>query len=43
MVEWGDPEDTSLQKPTKIITIYKATIYENYLKTNRKDLPQLKI
>lgn len=38
-----DPELTSSHEHTKIITTYSATIYENDLKTSRKDIPQVKI
>ena len=42
MMEKEDPEITSSQGHTKITTTYRATIYENNLKTSRKDFPQLK-
>ena len=43
MEEQENPELTSSHGHTKITTIYRATIYENDLKTDRKDFPQLKI
>ena len=42
MGEYEDPELTSTYGHTKIITIYRATIYENNLKTSKKDFLQLK-
>ena len=42
MAEYIDPELTTSHRHTKIRTTYKATIYENDLKTSRKDFPQLK-
>ena len=43
IMEWEDPELTSSHEHTKITTIYRATTYENDLKTSRKDFPQLKV
>ena len=43
MVEEEDPEFTSFHGHTQTVTLYRATIYENNLKTSRKDFPQLKI
>ena len=43
IVESKDTELTFLNKHSKIKTIYRPTIYENDLKTGRKDLPHLKI
>lgn len=37
IVEQKDPELTSSHGPTKIITIYRAAISKNNLKTSRKD------
>ena len=39
MVEYEDSELTSSHGNTKMITTYRATIYENDLKTSRKDFP----
>ena len=41
MVEEEDPELTSFHGHTQIVTLYRATVYENNLKTSRKDFPQL--
>ena len=46
MVEQEDPDPgrpSSSHGHTKIITIYKAAIYENHLKTSRKYFSQLEI
>ena len=43
MVEKEDSELTSSHTYTEITTIHRATISENYLKSSRKDSPQLKI
>ena len=43
MAEQEDPKLNSSHRHTKITTIYRVTIYENDLKTNRKDFLQLKI
>ena len=42
MMEEKDLELISLHRHTKTITIYKATIDENDLKTSRKDFLQTK-
>ena len=43
IVESEDPELIFFHKHSKITTISRAIIYENNLKTSRKDLPRLKI
>ena len=43
MVEEEDPELTSFHGHTQIVTLYRATIYENNLKTSRKDFPHLRM
>ena len=42
MAEQEDPELTSSHGYTKITTTYRATVYENDLKTTSKDFPHLK-
>lgn len=39
MKQEEDPEFTSSHRHTKITTIYGDPLYENYLKTRRKDFP----
>ena len=43
MVEEEDPELTSFHGHTQTVTLYRATIYENNLKTSRKDVPHLRM
>ena len=43
MVEKEDSELTSFHRHTEITTIYRATIFENHLKSSKKDSLQLKI
>ena len=43
MLKQDNPELTSSHGYTKITTIYRATIYENDLKTSRNYFPQLKV
>lgn len=43
IVESEDTELTFFHKHSKIPTIYRVIIYENDLRTSRKDLPHLKI
>ena len=43
MVEQEDSELTSSHGNNKITTIYRAAIYDDYMKTSRKDFTQLKI
>lgn len=43
MVEEEDPELTSFHGHTQIVTLYRATLYENSLKTGRKDFPHLRM
>ena len=42
MAEKGDPELTPSHGHTKITTTHREIIYENDLKTSRKEFPQLK-
>lgn len=43
MAEKEDPELTSFNRHSKIMIIYRATIYKSDLKISRKDLLQLKL
>lgn len=43
MAEWEDPELISSYGYIKATTTYRATHFENDLKTSRTGLPQLKI
>lgn len=41
--EWEDPELTSSYRHRKCTTSYRTTLYENDVKTSRKDFPRLKM